>query len=107
MQFTFPPYTTQVKFTNEIAARLVDLTKSHMTSPVLNELERMERDARAGAVFLLNFEQSNTSDLAVHAASNADRRCPLRHVIMESQYFAGHQVNEVKDIVRDAVFHLS
>lgn len=107
MQIKFPAFATQVKFTNEIAARLVDLTKSHMTSPVLNELERMERDARAGAVFLLNFEQSNTSDLAVHAASNADRRRPLRHVIMEGQYFTSHQVNQVKEVAGQTVFHLS
>lgn len=107
MQIKFPTFTTQVKFTNEIAARLVDLTKTHMTSPVLNELERMERDARAGAVFLLNFEQSNTSDLANHASTNADRRRPLRYVIMEGQYFTSHQVNQVKEVAGQTVFHLS
>jgi hypothetical protein len=106
-QIEFPTYINQVKFLNRIAGKLVALTKKYINRPVLNELEKMERDARAGAVFLLNFEQTNTSDLAMHAACNADLKRPLKRVIMEGQYFTSHQTSEAKEIAGKSVFHFS
>lgn len=106
-QIEFPTFANQVRFTNKIAAQLVALTKKYISRPVLNELEIMERDARAGIVFLLNYRQIETIFIAQHAAHEADRKRPVRHLIMEGQYFASHQTCEVKQIAEKAIFHLS
>lgn len=94
MPVQLPTHADQFHFLSTISSLVSDTSFSSL--PIITKLEKLERDARAGAVFCLNFKQISTLWIAHHAATNSDRKRRKKAIATEWQHFKTHRSCEIK-----------